>query len=35
LACGVTPRSLNAKVRPHFCITYVPASMLIPGLRNP
>ena len=33
-ACGVTPQSVIASVRPEFCITHAPGSMLITDLRN-
>jgi uncharacterized protein YcsI (UPF0317 family) len=33
-ACGVTPQAVIAKVRPDFCITHAPGSMLITDLRN-
>lgn len=33
-ACGVTPQSVIAEVRPEFCITHAPGSMLITDLRN-
>ena len=33
-ACGVTPQAAIAQVRPEFCITHVPGSMLITDLRN-
>ena len=33
-ACGVTPQAVIAQVRPEFCITHAPGSMLITDLRN-
>lgn len=33
-ACGVTPQAAIAAVRPEFCITHAPGSMLITDLRN-
>ncbi|HYZ21250.1 MAG TPA: putative hydro-lyase [Rhodopila sp.] len=33
-ACGVTPQAVIANVRPEFCITHAPGSMLITDLRN-
>ena len=33
-ACGVTPQSVIAQVRPEFCITHAPGCMLITDLRN-
>jgi uncharacterized protein YcsI (UPF0317 family) len=33
-ACGVTPQAVVAQVRPEFCITHAPGSMLITDLRN-
>ena len=33
-ACGVTPQAAIAAVRPPFCITHAPGSMLITDLRN-
>jgi uncharacterized protein YcsI (UPF0317 family) len=33
-ACGVTPQAVIAAVRPAFCITHAPGSMLITDLRN-
>jgi uncharacterized protein YcsI (UPF0317 family) len=33
-ACGVTPQAVIARVRPEFCITHAPGSMLITDLRN-
>ena len=33
-ACGVTPQAAVAAVRPEFCITHAPGSMLITDLRN-
>ena len=33
-ACGVTPQSVVASVKPEFCITHAPGSMLITDLRN-
>jgi uncharacterized protein YcsI (UPF0317 family) len=33
-ACGVTPQSVIASVKPAFCITHAPGSMLITDLRN-
>ena len=33
-ACGVTPQSVIASVKPEFCITHAPGSMLITYLRN-
>ncbi len=33
-ACGVTPQSVIAEVRPEFCITHAPGAMLITDLRN-
>jgi uncharacterized protein YcsI (UPF0317 family) len=33
-ACGVTPQSVVATVKPEFCITHYPGSMLITDRRN-
>ena len=33
-ACGVTPQAVIARVKPEFCITHAPGSMLITDLRN-
>ncbi len=33
-ACGVTPQAVIAHVKPEFCITHAPGSMLITDLRN-
>jgi len=33
-ACGVTPQAVIAAVKPEFCITHAPGSMLITDLRN-
>ena len=33
-ACGVTPQSVIAAVKPAFCITHVPGSMLVTDLFN-
>ena len=33
-ACGVTPQAAIAQVKPAFCITHAPGSMLITDLRN-
>jgi len=33
-ACGVTPQAVIAQVRPEFCITHAPGSMLITDLIN-
>lgn len=33
-ACGVTPQSVVMTVRPEFCITHSPGSMLVTDLRN-
>src|SRR5689334_3569588 len=33
-ACGVTPQAVIAEVRPEFCITHAPGSMLITDLAN-
>jgi uncharacterized protein YcsI (UPF0317 family) len=33
-ACGVTPQAVIAQVRPEFCITHAPGSMLITDLPN-
>ena len=33
-ACGVTPQAVIAEVRPDFCVTHAPGSMLISDLRN-
>ena len=33
-ACGVTPQAVIANVRPAFCITHAPGSMLITDLHN-
>jgi uncharacterized protein YcsI (UPF0317 family) len=33
-ACGVTPQAAVAAVKPDFCITHAPSSMLITDLRN-
>jgi uncharacterized protein YcsI (UPF0317 family) len=33
-ACGVTPQAAVAAVKPEFCITHAPGSMLITDLRN-
>lgn len=33
-ACGVTPQAVVAEVRPEFCITHAPGSMLVTDLKN-
>ena len=33
-ACGVTPQSVVAAVRPDFCITHAPGHMLVTDLVN-
>jgi uncharacterized protein YcsI (UPF0317 family) len=33
-ACGVTPQAVVAEVKPEFCITHAPGSMLVTDLRN-
>src|SRR5258708_15036206 len=33
-ACGVTPQAVIAQVKPEFCITHAPGSMLITDLTN-
>ncbi len=33
-ACGVTPQAVIAEVRPEFCITHAPGSMLVTDLKN-
>jgi uncharacterized protein YcsI (UPF0317 family) len=33
-ACGVTPQAVIARMKPEFCITHMPGSMLITDLRN-
>jgi uncharacterized protein YcsI (UPF0317 family) len=33
-ACGVTPQAVIAAMRPEFCITHAPGSMLITDLKN-
>ena len=33
-ACGVTPQAVIAEVKPAFCITHAPGSMLVTDLRN-
>ena len=33
-ACGVTPQAVIAQVKPEFCITHAPGSMLITDLKN-
>ncbi len=33
-ACGVTPQAVIAEIRPDFCVTHAPGSMLITDLRN-
>ncbi|HEX5509020.1 MAG TPA: DUF1445 domain-containing protein, partial [Pseudolabrys sp.] len=33
-ACGVTPQSVIATVKPEFCITHYPGSMLVTDRRN-
>jgi uncharacterized protein YcsI (UPF0317 family) len=33
-ACGVTPQSVIATVKPDFCITHYPGSMLVTDRRN-
>ena len=33
-ACGVTPQAVIAEVRPEFCITHAPGSMLVTDLQN-
>ena len=33
-ACGVTPQAVIAAVKPEFCITHAPGSMLITDLPN-
>ena len=32
--CGVTPQSVIATVKPEFCITHYPGSMLVTDRRN-
>jgi uncharacterized protein YcsI (UPF0317 family) len=33
-ACGVTPQAVIATVRPEFCITHYPGSMLVTDRKN-
>ncbi len=33
-ACGVTPQAVIATVKPEFCVTHAPGSMLVTDLRN-
>ena len=33
-ACGVTPQAVIAEVKPKFCITHAPGSMLVTDLKN-
>jgi uncharacterized protein YcsI (UPF0317 family) len=33
-ACGVTPQSVIANIRPEFCITHAPGHMLVTDLLN-
>jgi uncharacterized protein YcsI (UPF0317 family) len=33
-ACGVTPQAVVATVKPEFCITHYPGSMLVTDRRN-
>ncbi len=33
-ACGVTPQAVIAEIKPEFCITHAPGSMLITDLKN-
>ena len=33
-ACGVTPQSVIVTVKPEFCITHYPGSMLVTDRRN-
>ena len=33
-ACGVTPQAVVAAVKPEFCITHAPGSMLVTDLKN-
>ena len=33
-ACGVTPQSVVATVKPEFCITHYPGSMLVTDRKN-
>jgi uncharacterized protein YcsI (UPF0317 family) len=33
-ACGVTPQSVIATVKPEFCITHYPGSMLVTDRKN-
>jgi uncharacterized protein YcsI (UPF0317 family) len=33
-ACGVTPQAVIAAIKPEFCITHAPGSMLVTDLRN-
>lgn len=33
-ACGVTPQAVIAEVKPEFCITHAPGSMLVTDLKN-
>ncbi len=33
-ACGVTPQAVIATIKPEFCITHAPGSMLISDLKN-
>ncbi len=33
-ACGVTPQSVIATVKPEFCITHYPGSMLVTDRLN-
>jgi len=33
-ACGVTPQSVIATIKPKFCITHYPGSMLVTDRKN-
>lgn len=33
-ACGVTPQAVIAEIKPDFCITHAPGSMLVTDLKN-
>jgi len=33
-ACGVTPQSVITTVKPEFCITHYPGSMLVTDRKN-
>ena len=33
-ACGVTPQSVIATVRPEFCVTHYPGCMLVTDRKN-